>query len=113
MEQMKMNACILYLNNKRIEMIKLESDHMESKTWEKPLASDKWDFAEITKTLDSPSEVILVGESGLNMEYRRWLANHDRVLAKKLIAVIGGTLETKISPNLVSHFKEKYFRNRG
>ena len=113
MEQMKMNACILYLNNKRIEMIKLESDHMESKTWEKPLASDKWDFAEITKTLDSPSEVILVGESGLNMEYRRWLANHDRVLAKKLIAVIGGTLETKISPNLVSHFKEKYFRNKG
>ncbi|WP_244241789.1 hypothetical protein [Leptospira jelokensis] len=108
-----MNACILYLNNKRIEMIKLESDHMESKFWEKHRDSDKWDFAEITKTLDSPGEVILVGDSGLNTEYRRWLANHDRVLAKKLIAVIGSTLETKINPQLVSHFKEKYFRPRG
>ncbi|GBF44205.1 MULTISPECIES: hypothetical protein [Leptospira] len=107
-----MNACILYLNKKRIEMIKLESDHMESKSWEKLKETDKWDFAEITKTLDSPNEVILVGESGLNMEYRRWLANHDRVLAKKLIAVIGSAIETKINPSVVSHFKEKYFRGR-
>ncbi|WP_244245375.1 hypothetical protein [Leptospira kemamanensis] len=107
-----MNACILYLHNKRIEMIKLESDHMESKSWEKLKDTDTWDFAEITKTLDSPSEVILVGESGLNTEYRRWLANHDRVLAKKLIAVIGNAIETKINPSQVSHFKEKYFRGR-
>lgn len=109
---MNMNACILYLNKKRIEMIKLESDHMESKSWEKMKDSDQWDFAEITKDLKSPNEVILVGESALNLEYRRWLANHDRVLAKKLIAVIGSTMETKANPNLVSHFKEKYFRGR-
>ncbi|WP_244935795.1 hypothetical protein [Leptospira bouyouniensis] len=109
-----MNACILYLNNKRIDMIKLESDHMESKSWEKLKESDKWDFAEITRNLNpTTSEVILVGESGLNTEYRRWLANHDRVIAKKLIAVIGSTLETKINPNLFSHFKEKYFLKRG
>ncbi|XDD44593.1 hypothetical protein AB3N58_16395 [Leptospira sp. WS60.C2] len=107
-----MNACILYLNKKRIEMIKLESDNMESKSWEKMKDSDQWDFAEITKDLKSPNEVILVGESALNLEYRRWLANHDRVLAKKLIAVIGSTMETKVNPNLVSHFKEKYFRGR-
>lgn len=109
---MNMNACILYLNKKRIEMIKLESDNMESKSWEKMKDSDQWDFAEITKDLKSPNEVILVGESALNLEYRRWLANHDRVLAKKLIAVIGSTMETKVNPNLVSHFKEKYFRGR-
>ncbi|XDD48564.1 hypothetical protein AB3N60_17970 [Leptospira sp. WS39.C2] len=107
-----MNSCILYLNNKRIEMIKLDFDHTESKYWEKQIDSDPWDFAEITKTLNSASEVILVGESNLNKEYRRWLANNDRVLAKKLIAVIGNEIETKINPNLVSFFKDKYFRTK-
>lgn len=108
-----MNACILYLNKKRIEMIKFESDQMRSKTWEKPTEADVWDFEDITKTLQSPNEVILVGESELNTQYKRWLVNHDRNLAKKLIAVIGNNNETRINQDLVSHFKEKYFRGRG
>ncbi len=108
-----MNACILYLNKKRIEMIKFESDQMRSKTWEKPKESDVWDFEEITNTLQSPNEVILVGESDLNTQYRKWLMSHDRDIAKKLIAVIGNNTESKINQDLVSHFKEKYFRGRG
>lgn len=108
-----MNACILYLNKKRIEMVQFESDQMESRTWEKSVDSDVWDFEDITKTLQSPTEVILVGESDLNTQYRRWLANHDRNVAKKLIAVIGNNNENKINQDLVSHFKEKYFRGRG
>lgn len=107
-----MNACILYLNKKRIEMIKFESDQMRSETWEKSKESDVWDFEDITKTLQSPSEVILVGESELNAQYRRWLVNYDRNLAKKLIAVIGNNNDTNINQDLVSHFKEKYFRGR-
>ncbi|TGL88386.1 hypothetical protein EHQ68_10625 [Leptospira congkakensis] len=94
-------------------MIKFESDQMWSRAWDKPIESDVWDFEDITNTLQSPNEVILVGESDLNTQYRKWLINHDRNLAKKLIAVIGNNNENKINQDLVSHFKEKYFRGRG
>ncbi|PJZ44315.1 hypothetical protein [Leptospira brenneri] len=93
-------------------MIKFESDQMRSRIWEKPEETAVWDFEDISKSLQSPNEVILVGESDLNAEFRRWLINHDRNLAKRLIAVIGNQGESKINQDLVSHFKEKYFRGR-
>lgn len=100
-------GCILYLDDKKAELVQFLNGKTDSKIWKKEKLDSQWNFEEISSQLSQVNEIILIGETNLNLEYRRWLFANNRKLAKKLIAILP---QISLTSDLIEKYKNKYFQ---
>ncbi len=103
-----MSDGILYFDHEKVELTIFSRGATGKVVWEKTRKDASVDFVEITQKLSDTDELILMGESKLNLEFRRWLLEHNRRIARKLIAMLPGR---KLTSDLIDAYRTKYFES--
>lgn len=103
-----MSDGILYFDQEKVELTIFSRGNLGKVVWKKNEKDESIDFEEITQRLSETDELILIGESKMNLEFRRWLLAHNRRIARKLIATLPGR---SLTSELIDAYRTKYFES--
>lgn len=101
-----MTACVIYLENQKAKLIGFTpfSDSVFKEIEIKKTDEEKY-FNELADSMESPSEVLLLGPDEEKGNFRKWLLKHRRNLGSKLVAVIPAT---SITAEIAKTYRRKY-----
>ncbi|WP_135622271.1 hypothetical protein [Leptospira ognonensis] len=102
----KMTACVIYLENQKAKLIGFTPF---SESVFKEIEINKTDeenyFNELADSMESTTEVLLLGPDEEKGNFRKWLLKHRRNLGSKLVAVIPAKT---ISTEIAKTYRKKY-----
>jgi len=101
-----MTACVLYLENQKAKMIGFTaySDTI-FKEVEINNTNEEMYYEEVADSMESSTEVLILGPDQEKSNFRKWLLTHRRNLGRKLVAVIPAKT---ISADLAKTYRKKY-----
>jgi DNA-binding SARP family transcriptional activator len=104
----KMTAWVLYLENQKAKMIGFSTDS-DSVFEEVNIENNNTNafYDELADSMESSSEVLLLGPDEEKGNFRRWLLTHRRNLGRKLVAVLPAK---SITADIAKTYKRKYLR---